>query len=252
MKKIIKITTSIICCIALLVTCVSWSNPQSVQGANTPSKKITIAIDPGHQQVSDLRQEAIDPDNKALGTKYKVTGGCTSAYNKMSEYRYNLIIATLLKKNLEKRGYDVFMTRSKHKVNVSNQTRAKRVNASGAKLCIRLHCDSINGSASGISTLYKPSTNSYYSKEDRDRSKVFAKYMLESCTKETGLKSRGIVGRNDLTAQNWSKIPVALIEMGFFSNYSEAKKMDTTKFKNQMVSGIGNAVDKYVDRYITK
>ncbi|MEG0919378.1 MAG: N-acetylmuramoyl-L-alanine amidase [Anaerovoracaceae bacterium] len=248
MKKLFKEAIALIC---IVTVCISFTlvNAVPANGANLPPSKITIAIDPGHQQKADLSKERIDPDNKKIGSKYKVTGGCTSVYNKMPEYKYTLIIAKKLKKQLEAKGYNVVLTRNKDKVNISNQQRAKIINNSGAKVCIRLHCDSYGKTAHGVSTIYKPTPNSVYSKGDAARSKVLAKYLLDSQCKETGFAKRKVSARNDLTTQNFSKIPVALIEMGFFSNYKEAKKMNSETYRNKISTGITKGLEKYLNRY---
>jgi N-acetylmuramoyl-L-alanine amidase len=221
----------------------------SVKAATVPRSEITIALDAGHQTKQDLSMERIDPDKKSLGKKYKMAGGCTSVYNHMPEYKYTLIIAKKLKADLEKRGYKVYMVRSTNNVHIGCQARAKKINKSGAKICIRLHCDSYGSSAHGVSTIYKPGHNSYYSKSDAARSKVLASYILSGECKTTGFTKRYNDARNDMTGQNWSKIPVALIEMGFFSNRAEAKKMSKTSYQNKIASGISNGIEKYMKKY---
>ena len=43
---------------------------------------------------------------------------------------------------------------------------------------------------------------------------------------------------DDLTGTNWSKIPVALIEMGFMTNKTEDKQMQKKQTQKKMVDGI--------------
>lgn len=248
MKKLLKEIISVMCVLTMCVT-FTFASAVPAKAVTLPPSKITIAIDPGHQQKANLSKERIDPDNKKLGSKYKVTGGCTSVYNKMPEYKYTLIIAKKLKKQLENKGYKVVLTRSKNNVNISNLQRAKLINKSGARVCIRLHCDSYGKTAHGVSTIYKPTPNSVYSKGDAIRSKVLAQYLLDGQCKETGFAKRHVSARNDLTTQNFSKIPVALIEMGFFSNYSEAKKMNSETYRNKISNGIVKGLEKYLNRY---
>lgn len=241
----------VICCAVLAVTfSLSGLMPGSSVKATTLSRSdITIALDAGHQAKQDLRLERIDPDNKSLGRKYKMVGGCTSVYNHMPEYKYTLTIAKKLKADLEKRGYKVYMVRTKNNVDIGCQTRAKKINKSGSKICIRLHCDSYGSSARGVSTIYKPGHNSYYSKSDASRSKVLASYILSGECKTTGFTKRYNDARNDMTGQNWSKIPTALIEMGFFSNRREATIMSRTSCQDKIASGISGGIEKYMKKY---
>ena len=122
------------------------------------------------------------------------------------------------------------MTRKKNNVRISNRQRALRVNKSGAAIYIRLHCDSW-GSARGVSMQRK--------------NKKLSKCILKKYVKATKMKNRGMFARNDLTGSNWSKIPTTLIEMGFFSNAAEDRRMQKASFQKKMVKGIANGVDAY-------
>lgn len=62
---------------------------------------------------------------------------------------------------------------------------------------------------------------------------------------EKELKKRGLSKRDDLTGTNWSKIPVALIEMGFMTNKTEDKQMQNKQMQKKMVDGIANGIDQY-------
>ena len=69
--------------------------------------------------------------------------------------------------------------------------------------------------------------------------------MLKKYCKATGIRNRGLSGRNDLTGTNWSKVPVTLIEMGFMTNKKEDKKMQKSSFQKKMAKGIADGVDSY-------
>ena len=69
--------------------------------------------------------------------------------------------------------------------------------------------------------------------------------ILKSYCKKTGIKSRGLIKRDDLTGTNWSKVPVTLIEMGFLSNASEDRFMNKTANQEKMAAGIADGIDDY-------
>ena len=69
--------------------------------------------------------------------------------------------------------------------------------------------------------------------------------MLSEYCKATGIYSRGLVVRNDLTGTNWSKMPTVLIECGFFSNPTEDRKLNNSTFQKKMVKGMVNGIDAY-------
>ncbi len=205
--------------------------------------KITIGIDPGHQLHGDSSLEAVGPGSSTK--KAKVSSGTSGVSTKVPEYQLNLTIAKKLKKELKKRGYNVVMTRTKNDVSISNKERAKLLNKSGADICLRLHADGVdNSSVQGASILY-PSTNNPYVADLSKESLKLSRSVIRSYCKATGIKNRGCVKRDDLTGTNWSKIPVALLEMGFMSNPSEDRKMQKKKFQKTMVQGICDGIDAY-------
>ena len=118
-------------------------------GLNAYAKKksrsnYTIGIDAGHQKSGNYSKEPIGPGSS--DKKYKVTGGTSGKYSGLPEYRLTLQVAKKLKKELESRGYKVVMTRTKHKVNISNSERAKKLNKK-CDIAIRLHADGAAPSA---------------------------------------------------------------------------------------------------------
>ena len=48
-----------------------------------------------------------------------------------------------------------------------------------------------------------------------------------------------------MTGTNWSKMPTALVEVGFMSNSTEDKLMSTAEYQAKIVRGMVNAVELY-------
>lgn len=204
-------------------------------------KKI-IGIDPGHQEHGNSGLEPIGPGAKTK--KPKVAGGTRGTATSLPEYKLNLMVAKALKKELKKRGYDVVMTRTTNKVNITNKERAIKINKSKADICIRLHADGGSPAARGASGLYPSTRNPYVSKLSK-KSKRLSDIILKSYCKATGIKNRGSIRRDDLTGTNWSKVPVIVLEMGFMTNRTEDCYMASKKGQKAMVTGIANGIDKY-------
>lgn len=216
---------------------------KSVQAGAKSRGQIKIAIDAGHQQRADGGTEPVGPGSSVK--KMKVAGGATGVATKVPEYKLTLKVAKKLQKALEKKGYQVYMIRTKNNVNISNKQRAVRANKSGADIYIRLHADaSASSGVRGASMLY-PSTANPYVKGLSKASKKLSGCILKSYCKKTGIKSRGLVQRDDLTGTNWSKIPVTLIEMGFLSNASEDRFMQKAGNQTKMAAGIAQGIDDY-------
>lgn len=206
--------------------------------------KKKIYIDPGHQSRANGGQEPVGPGSSA--TKMKVTGGCTGVATHIPEYKFTLTMGKKLKAALLDKGYDVAMSRTKNDVNISNVERAKKGNKSGADICIRIHADSVDSSSvRGASVLYPSTSNPYPIKKQAKKSKKLAKNLIKEYCKATGISSKGIVVRNDLSGTNWSTIPTALIECGFFSNPAEDRLLNDSDMQEKMVDGMVKGIDKY-------
>jgi N-acetylmuramoyl-L-alanine amidase len=202
-----------------------------------------VAIDAGHQARSDSSTEPIGPG--ASTKKAKVAGGTSGVSTRVPEYKLTLQVAKKLRKELLSRGYEVVMVRTSNNVNISNKERAILANKSGADICIRLHADgSGSSSVRGASALY-PSTKNPYVGKLSNKSKRLSQCVLNKYCKQTGIKSRGLSLRDDLTGTNWSKIPVTLIEMGFMSNPTEDRLMQNSSTQKKMVNGIADGIDAY-------
>lgn len=234
-NKTILVTLSVL--IALSGNC-TWAQAKKVR---------TIAIDAGHQARANAKLEPIGPGAKTK--KAKVAGGACGVSTRIPEYKMTLKVAKKLKTELESRGYQVYMIRTSNNVNISNKQRAIAANKSGADICVRLHGDSIGSrSVRGATGLYPSKSNRFVGKLSK-KSKRLTKCILNRYCKKTGIRNRGLSVRDDLTGTNWSKIPVALIELGFMSNPTEDRKINNSNFqKKKMVVGIADGVDEYFNK----
>lgn len=206
--------------------------------------KKKIALDPGHQTYADLSMEPIGPGSSSR--KEKMTGGASGVASGVPEYKLTMTVCNRMKKELLKRGYEVYMTRTKNNVKKSCVERAKAVNKSGSDICIRIHADSFSASsAKGASALYPTTSNPYLPDKLCKKSKKLSQKVLNAMCKKTGCYKRGLSGRDDLSGTNWSKVPVTLIEMGFLSNPQEDLAMQSKSYQIKLVKGMCNGIDAY-------
>lgn len=228
-------------CILMAVCLLTGTLSLNAYAKKKSRSNYTIGIDAGHQKSGNYSKEPIGPGSS--DKKYKVTGGTSGKYSGLPEYRLTLQVAKKLKKELESRGYKVVMTRTKHKVNISNSERAKKLNKK-CDIAIRLHADGAAPSAHGASMQCSSKNNKYigrlYSKCNR-----LSKDILNAYCKKTGMKNRGISYRDDLTGTNFSTIPVTLLEMGFMTNRSDDTYMAKSSNQKKMAKGIANGIDDY-------
>ena len=206
--------------------------------------KKKIALDPGHQTYVALSMEQIGPGSSAK--KEKMTGGASGVASGVPVYKLTMTVCKKMKKELLKRGYEVYMTRTKNNVKKSCVERAKAVNKSGSDICIRIHADSFSASsARGASALYPTTSNPYLSDTLCKKSKKLSDKVLSAMCKKAGCYKRGLSGRDDLSGTNWSKVPVTLIEMGFLSNPEEDLAMQKASYQAKLVKGMCNGIDAY-------
>lgn len=204
-------------------------------------EKKVIVIDPGHASSTSLEKEANYPGSKIM--KIKESGGAQGCVTNTPEYVINMLVAVKLKKELEKIGYIVIMTKDKNEIMLGNIKRAEIGNKANADLVLRIHADSNgNSSAKGASMLVPANTE--YTKLIYEQSKKYGQIILNSVVTNVGMNNRGVIERVDMTGFNWSKVPVVLIEMGFLSNPTEDKLLCTEVYQKEIVKGIVDGINK--------
>ena len=207
-------------------------------------KKKIVVINAGHQAKGDSTKEAVGPNSSEL--KAKVTTGATGKYSKVKESQINLDVALKLRDELKARGYTVYMIRTTQNVKISNQQRALIANGYKPSVVISLHCDSADSSSiKGAHTIAIKKDNPYCSPLYSASSKL-AKSVINAYCKETGIKSRGVSYKNDLTGLNWSTVPSVYLEMGFLSNQEEDLSLANSDFQYKCAKGIANGIDQYL------
>lgn len=217
-------------------------NSSTTQYTYHPNNKV-IVIDPGHQGKGNNEKEAIGPNSSTM--KAKVTSGTTGVYSKKAESQMTLEVGLKLRSELQARGYTVVMTRTSQNVNISNQERAKIGNSHHAFAVIHLHCDGATSSARGAHTI-APSKNNPYCSSIYKASSLLARNVIDAYCQTTGIKSRGVSYRDDLTGLNWSEVPAIYLEMGFISNKAEDQLLSDPSFQDKCVKGIANGIDQYI------
>lgn len=220
--------------------------PEAVTQNSTPKSILegkTLYIDPGHQGKANYQQEPIAPG--AQETKEKMTLGTAGVATGVPEYKLNLQVSLKLKAVLEAQGAKVLMSRETNEVDLGNVERAKAANASGAQLVVRIHADGVdNHSVRGISIL-TPGAKYINAPGLIKNSKLAAELMLKNVISATGAVSRGVVARDDMTGFNWSTLPVVLIEMGFMTNETEDRLMNSDDYQKKLVNGMVKGIEEY-------
>lgn len=204
---------------------------------------MVICIDPGHQSSGDSNVEPNGPGSAT--TKARVTGGTRGTTTGVYEYELNLAIALMLRDELESRGYTVYMTRESHDVNISNMERAQYATSVGADITVRIHANGAdNAGVSGAMALAPSSSNPYISNLAAD-SQYLSQCVLDAYCAATGMGNQGVSANDTMTGINWCTMPVTILEMGYMTNPTDDTNMQDASFRQKMVSGIANGIDKY-------
>lgn len=202
-----------------------------------------IAIDAGHQAKGNSEKEPIGSGSSEM--KAKVASGTQGTATGIPEYQLTLAVSLKLKQELINRGYQVYMIRETHDVNISNAERAQMADKSGADIFVRVHANSLNDSSvQGALTMCQTAKNPYngnlYSK-----SQALSNAVVNGICNQTGFKNRGVQETDSMSGINWCNIPVTIVEMGFMSNADEDKKMATEEYRDKIVKGIADGIDAY-------
>lgn len=213
--------------------------------APTPQvEKQLIAIDAGHQAHGNSEQEPIGPG--ASQTKAKVASGTTGRSTGIPEYELNLEVSLKLKEELLARGYDVYMIRETHEVDISNAQRAQMAAKEGADILIRIHANgSDNTSVAGALTMAPSLKNPYLSQELIEECQRLSQCVITSFCKVTGANNQGVYQTDEMSGLNWCSIPATIVELGYMTNNEEDENMATDAYQEEMVRGIADGIDAY-------
>lgn len=207
-------------------------------------KALVVVLDPGHSGVIAEGSEPLGPGSG----EYKAadSGGTRGVSSGMAEYELNLIVAVQLKQELENRGYTVTMTRESNDVPVSCVQRAEVANSAGAAAYVRIHANgSENQSAQGAMTICTTPQNPYVP-ELYASSRQLSDCIINRLCEVTGCVSQGVWETDSMSGNNWSQVPVTIVEMGYMTNPDEDMLMQTADYQAKIVQGIANGIDEFL------
>lgn len=213
---------------------------------NAENKKCsgTIVLDPGHSAVVAEGSEPLGPGS----SEYKAAdaSGTSGVSTGVKEYELTLDISGQLKDELENRGYTVIMTRTSNDVPISCVQRADVANNAEADAYVRIHANgSEDSSVTGAMTICT-TTDSPYVPELYTASRLLSDCIIQKYCEATGCVSEGVWETDSMSGNNWSQVPVTIVEMGYMTNPEEDQRMENLEYQQKMVQGIANGIDQYL------
>ena len=182
--------------------------------------------------------------------------GTRSTFNREYEKEYTLDWARRLKPLLEKKGWRVYLTRAEDKsMSLTDRVRfADRMNAS---IFISLHFNAAAASVKGLETyciapigmpshltrgnpdrVSTPLPNNPWDESSFQLAARVHNKMLLTCR----MTDRGVRRVRFMSVIKGQKRPAILVEGGYLSNPSEAKKINTAAYRQKMAEGIASAL----------
>lgn len=184
-------------------------------------KGIKIVIDAGHGK----------QDNGASG-------------NKVVEKTLNLKAAKEIQAAIEKVGGTVYMTRTNDDQFLTLDQRAAYAKQKGANAFISVHHNSASPSATGY--------ESYYSSSAKVSSKKFAEAIhngiKDAVEEEYPHYNDRKLRAMDFYVVRYNSVVSVLLELGFVSNSSDAKLVNTNAYRETVAKGVVNGLLSYYGR----
>lgn len=176
----------------------------------------TVVIDPGHG--------GKDP-------------GAISTYG-YNEKTVNLDVALQITQLLRDKGLRVIMTRDSDRF-IELEQRADIANRNRADIFISIHADSCAKSSKNGFTLYVERNSQWASTKLANS--------IDNRMAQTGISSNG-VRKADYRVLTHTGCPAVLIELGYLSNYWEAKQLKNKDMQRKLAMAITNGITDYIER----
>lgn len=160
--------------------------------------------------------------------------------NGLREKDITLDIALRVKKLLEEKGFAVIMTRDRD-VYPSLKERTDLANNAKADIFVSIHVNS--GGGTGIETWWHDKA------PEPQKRQLLATYIQNELIAATGAKNRGVKSptpkKGNFHVTRETKMPSALVEVGFIDNASDAAKLAQSSYRQKIAKGIVEGIIKY-------
>ena len=105
------------------------------------------------------------------------------------------------------------------------------------------YIDTVIDEGSQISLEGKITLNNVFVGNLYEDCKRLAKAIQNNLIAETGTKDRGVQENDKVTAINYSKVPMAVLQLGFMSNVEEDTNLWSESYQDKMIKAICDGID---------
>jgi N-acetylmuramoyl-L-alanine amidase len=183
----------------------------------------------------------LDPGHGTINYDGSVINPGKTSWSGTQERRVAMSVAQKLGALLEKEGASVVYTRTpadfwrdSYNVAEDNKARAYVANKIGAHAYIAIHCDwDPRSRVHGVTT--------YYYKEN---SRKLGAEIQRNMVKDLGAKNRQLI-RDTYTVLDIANMPAVIVETGFLSNGSEARKLATPNYQDKVAMALLKGIKGY-------
>jgi N-acetylmuramoyl-L-alanine amidase len=150
----------------------------------------------------------------------------------------NLAIAREIARLLAAKNHEVHLTRDSDQF-LSLQQRVKFANKRNADLFVSIHSNSFNNPQTG-------GVETYYNQSENNQNRFLAEKIHDKLGRGLKIYDRGIKESNFYVIK-YTKMPSALIEVAFLSNYKEEKMLKSREFQQQSAALIVDGILDYLE-----
>lgn len=197
--------------------------PQPTQQPQAEKQKVVV-IDAGH---GGMDEGTSSPDRKCV------------------EKKYTLLISEKVIELLKEQGVQVYATRTSDKM-VSKKSRVGTVKKKKADLFVSIHCNAStvgDYTSNGIEVLYAKKKIKGYDLTN----KQLADILMDSLSKTSKLEKRKVIQRSNLYLLHYSKVPTAIVEIGYITNKKDMKYIMKEKGQKETAQGICDGILKALE-----
>ena len=254
--------------------------PDSIYRKKEKKEEKPVEIEESKKVIREIKKIVIDPghggqDAGAIGRKGT------------KEKNVNLAVAKYLKKELEKMGFEVYLTRNKDTF-ITLGARTRFANKVGADLFVSLHCNAsrrVTKTSNGVEVYFLSEAKTDWERavaalenasikyefpeqkvpdgvieailmdmaqtEFLFESQKLAEILQKTISKKTGMWDRGMK-QAGFYVLNGCYSPAVLVEMGFITTPKEEKLLRSKRFQKKIAKAIAEGIKKFKDWFEKK